>query len=271
MASDDGRKPVPPPAMVSWPLPDRSIAPESQPIVPAAETRIAPPRIERGAPPPSQHPSSPPRRSRWPLILAVVVAVAVVVGAAAWLLRPDAPASQAGSKPATVVAPLDNPAAPAAPTPSVRSSPRPSKSTSTAASREKHALADLSGLRSDSIDAVTLDGSWVAQLSTKSVGTVDKSLVAANGTHRFAAADILAEHLQLRKDDRFNGTQILLLKGTDFGQRSTDHGKPWWITVASGSFFDEQSVKDFCQSAYPEKHGQALTNLCTARRLTAPH
>jgi hypothetical protein len=130
---------------------------------------------------------------------------------------------------------------------------------------------DLSGLRKDSLSQVNLDGSWVAQLSSKSVGITDLSAVAANGTHRFLGADILKEHLQLRADDRFSGTQILLLKGTDFGQRSTFHGKALWVTLAVGSFYDEQSVNDFCKTAYPNKSGGALLNVCTARRLTSPH
>ncbi|WP_406832486.1 hypothetical protein ABEG17_06585 [Pedococcus sp. KACC 23699] len=118
---------------------------------------------------------------------------------------------------------------------------------------------------------MTLDGSWAAQLSSKFIGVTDPLALAANGTHRFLAADILAEHLALRGDDRFSGSSVVLLKGTDFGKKSTVNGKTLWVTLAVGYFYDEQSVQDFCQSAYPDKSGPALANVCMPRTLTPPH
>jgi len=206
-----------------------------------------------------------------PLFLTAAFAVAAVVGVAAWFSRIDTPAPAASS----VATPTTIASAPSATTPEAPTtaapSPTPSKSIPDADSAETRALIDLTGLRNDSLRQTNLDGSWVAQLSSKSVGITDASAVAANGTHRFLGADIFKEHLELRQDVRFASARVVLLKGTDFGQKSTFHGKTLWVTLAVGSFFDERSVKDFCQIAFPDKSGAALLNVCTARRLTPPH
>jgi len=56
---------------------------------------------------------------------------------------------------------------------------------------EQAALNQLNALRSESLPQVSLDGRWVAQLSSKSVGITDPLQTAANGTHKCESRDVV--------------------------------------------------------------------------------
>jgi hypothetical protein len=260
--------------MVSWPLPGQQPTHTS----PSGPATVEHQQVSLATEPlslPTEEPTSPRRAPLWVLLVAVAVAAAAVVMGAAWFVWPEAPTPVRGLVAAAATTPTKPASTPAASRPAVRSTaptlPRAAKPSTAADATEKQSRMDLSGLRQDSLGQVTLDGSWVAMLSAKSVGITDPLAVAANGSHRFLGADILKEHLQLRADSRFAGARIFLLNGTDFGRRSTYLGRTLWITFATGSFYDAQSVKDFCQTAYPGKSGKALANVCVARTLTPSH
>lgn len=279
MAEQDPGDPQAGPRLVTW-----GVAPENG-ADPAPDTRS--PAVEGPAPSIAQPPTGPGRRrGRGPMIGAALTAA---VAAAAWFAMSkseDHGTGQGGPAASNVAAPpviskSAKPTPTVTPSPSAKATKKPAHTAAVAAKRtvptptvdpaETRALSDLAGLRADAVDQVTLDGSWAAQLSSKYVGVTDRLALAANGTHRFLAADILAEHLALRGDERFSGSQVVLLTGTDFGKKSTVNGKTLWVTLAVGYFYDEQSVQEFCQSAYPDKSGAALANVCMPRTLTPPH
>jgi hypothetical protein len=109
----------------------------------------------------------------------------------------------------------------------------------------------------------------VVQLSSKYVGITDPRQVAANGTHRFLAGDILAEHEALR--ERFGtSAQVVLLLSTDFGSRYRDRGRALWVTLATRPFGSIAQAARWCQGRFPGLSGKDLANVCLPRTLPPP-
>lgn len=148
--------------------------------------------------------------------------------------------------------------------------PTPDPSTGSGpADAEAAALAELHRIRAADLAGVSMRGQHVAQLASKSVGIVDSRQVAENGTHVFHAVDILAEHRQIRQ--RHTGDeQIVLILSTDYGKRQLHQGKPLWITLALGDFATADEVTRWCGRQFPNQTGEALDNLCVARKLEPP-
>lgn len=120
-------------------------------------------------------------------------------------------------------------------------------------------------LRADSLP-LTYDGRWVAELSAKRPGISDPLQVAANGTHVFYLADIVALHESFVA--RLPGTRVLALRRADWGKQ----GRDLWQSVADpGNLADEAAVEAWCATVFPELSGDALHNQCTPRQLTPPH
>jgi hypothetical protein len=132
------------------------------------------------------------------------------------------------------------------------------------------ARAELNQLRAEDVVLLPLDGSWAVQLASKAEGITDPLQVAENGTNTFYAPDILAEHETFRHDPRFEG-DVLLVKGTDFGEKSTYNGKPFWITLLLGDFDSSDDVERWCERQFPELSSEELANSCLSRTLDAPH
>ncbi|PRY48130.1 hypothetical protein LY71_11016 [Geodermatophilus tzadiensis] len=138
-------------------------------------------------------------------------------------------------------------------------------------SPEGQALADLQALRDESLARVDLDGRWVAQVASKDVGITDPLQTAANGTHQFFAADILAESRAALSavEDPAN---LYVLSSTDFGTTSTaPDGGPYWVTLVDGGFTGESAVDAWCAGVYPQLSAEQLANTCVGRPLTPPH
>ena len=127
----------------------------------------------------------------------------------------------------------------------------------------------LQSLRDADLPTVTLDSSWVAQLASKSIGIVDPGQTAADGSHVFGAADILAEHRRLRDGDNL-GARVVLLLSTDYGQRQVVTGSPMWVTFALGGFTSSDDVQTWCHRRFPDLADAQLTNACAVRRLRPP-
>jgi hypothetical protein len=132
------------------------------------------------------------------------------------------------------------------------------------------ARAELNRLRDEDVVLLPLDGSWAVQLASKAEGITDPLQVAENGTNTFYAPDILGEHETFRRDPRFEG-DVLLVKGTDFGEKSTYNGKPFWITLLLGDFDSSDDVERWCERQFPELSSDELANSCLPRTLDAPH
>jgi hypothetical protein len=136
---------------------------------------------------------------------------------------------------------------------------------------EEQARAQLGSLRSASLAQLTLDDRWVAQVASKSVGITDPLQTAANGSHVFYAADILAEVRQAQVTAGSAGN-VLVLWSTDFGKRSAGpDGQPYWVTVVDGGFAGSTAVKDWCARTYSQLDAAELADTCVPRTLGSPH
>ena len=116
------------------------------------------------------------------------------------------------------------------------------------------------------------DGRWAVQLSSKWKGVTDPGLTAANGSHTFYLADVVAEHQQLRQ--RFGGA-VMLVQSTDFGKQYTypskPPGEPIWVTVIDLGYPGQSAAQGWCSASFPGLNGDALKNVCYPRQLTPPH
>jgi hypothetical protein len=153
------------------------------------------------------------------------------------------------------------------PTPDVNSAPStPTVDTETAA------LQQLATMRTDSLARVSLDGRWVAQMASKSVGITDPLQTAANGTHTFNASDILTESLAARQTVADPDSNVYVLWGTDFGKRSqAANGSPYWITLVDGGFSSSSAVTAWCRTTYSSLTSAQLADTCAPRQLARPH
>jgi hypothetical protein len=161
--------------------------------------------------------------------------------------------------------------APSSPTPSGRATPSTSATPTPAVPPEQQALAELQALRASSLPRLILDGRWVAQVASKSVGITDPLQVAANGSHTFYAVDILAES-RAAVASVADSSSILVLQSVDFGKRSVAaDGQPYWVTIVDAGFSSSDDVDLWCARTYPTLTADQLANACAARTLTAPH
>jgi hypothetical protein len=160
---------------------------------------------------------------------------------------------------------------------SASASRTPSRSSTTATApatspvtTEQQALVELEAMRTVSLPRLVLDGRWVAQVASKSVGITDPLQTAANGTHTFYAVDILAE--SRAASSSVAASSVLVLRSTDFGKRSyAADGQAYWVTVVDVGFTSSDQVKAWCASTYSALTPEQLANACAARTLAAPH
>jgi hypothetical protein len=135
---------------------------------------------------------------------------------------------------------------------------------------EQQALVELEKVRAESLPRLVLDGRWVAQVASKSVGITDPLQTAANGTHTFYAVDILAESRAATAS--VSASSVLVLRSTDFGKRSfAADGQAYWITVVDVGFTSSDQVKSWCASTFPTLTAEQLANACAARTLAPSH
>lgn len=128
-------------------------------------------------------------------------------------------------------------------------------------------LAQLKALAKSDGATIELDSRWVAQLASKYVGVNDPLQETVEGSHTFAAKDILAEHMRLRSTA--DAARVLLLDSRTYGKRTGYNGQPIFVTVAlDSSFTSADAVQAWCRAQYPNKSGAALENVCLASRLT---
>ncbi|NYJ05824.1 hypothetical protein [Petropleomorpha daqingensis] len=239
-------------------------------------------------PPPPQPPFDPgPPKRGWNtgVVVAVVVVVLLAVGGAGWFIwqrmstatptdsattATDNPASAGSASAGSASAGSASAGSPEAGGKTLQPG-EPTTAPGPAPDAEQAALNELTSLRDQSVPQVPLDGRWVAQLSSKSVGITDPLQTAANGTHTFYAADILAELQNINATVGSSAT-LYLLWGTDFGKRSTAaDGSPYWTTLADAGFASQDDVTRWCSATFPGLPADVLADQCTARQLTPPH
>jgi hypothetical protein len=288
---------VPPQPGPAWPAADPNGGPWAQAqgavqVPPGTHPSIP---VQRSVGPVAPwQPVPPPRRGRGGLIAVLVAVVVLVAGGVGWFVwqgmaeeplqrasagvadegagKLDGDASApAGQRPAEPTGePPSDPAEEESTAPGPSGSGNTGAGSSPAADLEAEALADLDALRAGSLSRVVLDGRWVAQVASKYVGIKDPLQTAANGSHTFFAADILAE--SRAASARAGGAAVYVLWGTDFGRHSTGpQGEPFWITLVDAGFGGEDDVTEWCAQTYPELTPEQLDNTCAARTLSPPH
>lgn len=206
-----------------------------------------------------------PRRPWWawvaPLLAVALVVVAVLVGqrllGGAGVPAPTATTPAVRTTAAQPTTPATSAAAPTTP-----ATGAPATEDQALAALRQAAATDLPRL-----NAAVTGRSWVAQLSSKSVGISDPLQTAANGTHVFFALDILAEHNQLKA--KVVDATVILADSTTYGSRATDTGsRPYWRTLAlSPAFTSEAAVAAWCQRTFAPMTGAELENQCVGTQL----
>ncbi len=159
--------------------------------------------------------------------------------------------------PSTALPPSDSPT----PTPT----PLPTPSEPTEAELEQQAYDALTEQAATDRRQIKLRGQWAAQLSSKYVGVRDPLQETALGSHTFYAADILAEHQDLRAT--FGAYDVILLRGQDFSPGMTHNGDTFWYTFVLGNFDSRNDVDYFCEGAFQGLTGKDLKNRCLPRTL----
>lgn len=136
---------------------------------------------------------------------------------------------------------------------------------------QQQALAQLDALRAASVSRLPLDGRWVAQVASKSVGISDPLQTAQNGSHTFYATDILAESMAARNTVS-DPSEVYVVWGTDFGKRSqAADGSPYWVTLVDAGFSSSAGVSQWCQATFSNLTPQQLADTCAPRTLVPPH
>lgn len=166
------------------------------------------------------------------------------------------PGGDAGGEPTEESAPFEEPAQ----EPAQEPVPDP----------ESDALATLDALAGRGLAEVSLNGQVVAQIASKYPGIHDEFQTTADGSHTFAATDILAEHEQLRSDPANGSARVVLLKSTDYGKRQVVNGRPLYVTFALGDFGNAADVSAWCDKRFAELSAPARKNQCAARTLRPP-
>jgi len=134
---------------------------------------------------------------------------------------------------------------------------------------ESQAATQLAALRDGDRSSVQFRGQWTPMLASKWVGVRDPLQVAANGSNRFQAADILAEHNRLRSGANL-GARVVLVLSTDFGTGRTVDGKPLWMTFALTGSTSKADAQAWCTRRFPGLTGSRLANVCTPWQLSPP-
>lgn len=156
----------------------------------------------------------------------------------------------------------------AAPTSTRATSPAPRR-TRASARQEAAALKALYDRRDADRVWVELDRRWVAQLASKYVGIRDRLQRAADGSNRFGAVDILAEHRRLRREF----VTVFLVRGDDYGPRHFGpNGEPLWVTFAfvnfaKGGIGSAAEVRAWCDRQFAGLSPAQRKNACVPRQL----
>jgi hypothetical protein len=266
---------APVPQQEPWPGREQALPPREQPWAPPPPADAPP---HGWAPDPDGWPPPPgrPRRAGNTtlfVVLGVVLAVLLAgggVGYYLWHRAHTATSSAAATRTVGSGAPTAGTAG-ARGTAAIPPPAHNPAATASAQTAEQAALDRLKALRTDSLGRVTLDGRWVAQIASKSVGITDPLQTASNGTHTFYAVDILAESLAARSKVA-DPSEIYVLWGTDFGKRSAAaDGSPYWVTLVDAGFDSSGAVQAWCHATYSSLSPEQLADTCVPRTLSPPH
>ncbi|MFT4295400.1 MAG: hypothetical protein QM582_08300 [Micropruina sp.] len=201
----------------------------------------------------------------------MIGAVVAVVGILGGFLIYRATATGAGPTPTTQATVTVTQSAPnPAESTSASGSPRPSTGSTSPASKQQQAGKQLAAQRAADRPGLSLDGRWIAQLSSKYDGVVDKTQVAVGGGHTFHLTDILAEHQQLRARFGNAGVNVYLLRATDFG-RQRGSSRTIWVTIADPGLTSSAAISNWCRQQFSQYSRSEVGNVCMPRELAPPY
>ncbi|MFT4216414.1 MAG: hypothetical protein QM619_04405 [Micropruina sp.] len=260
---------TPPAGQPGASYPPGAPAPAGQPGYPYQSGSAIPPSGSTGPPPtllppPQPLPPQSPRARTGPIVLIVCgVAAALVVGFVIYRGQGDPGTATPGPTSSTTAeaSPTTSSSGTTSSTSPTGNKPNDTKNPDPATALAQQRKEDLAGIE--------LDGRWIAQLASKYDGVVDRTQTAANGSHTFHLADILAEHTTLRKRFEKKGVPVSLLRATDFG-RQRDWGHTIWVTIADPGADTEAEINRWCTRNNPSLTKKQVENVCLARQLQPP-
>jgi hypothetical protein len=138
--------------------------------------------------------------------------------------------------------------------------PSPTTSTPSPAQLRAEAIARMEDMVDSDRELDPIRNQWVAQLSSKYEGIVDKSQQA----RPFTASQILAE-IQTARDNPEYGSQVRVVHQGDWGG-SEPLAKTMWVTFVDLDAASRDEVLAWCESHYDQR-GKALLNVCYPRQM----
>lgn len=231
------------------------------------------------SPPPPQPPANDP--PGWLPAVGAFVAV-LVLAASVWLgirlasgnggdERADTPPTQISAPGPSGSAPVPSESGTAAPPPTDTSgetptgdpAPTTAQAPTTAPAPTVSAGQQLSDQVTSDLSTVSIDGHWVAQISSKRLGSVDPTIQPGP----FSYDDIWAEHQTFRTQPY--GSMVRLLRQGDFGKTPA---KPptVWITIADLNAGSKAAVESWCSANFSPPPGKDMDWVCRPRQLTPP-
>ncbi|MGL5406863.1 MAG: hypothetical protein ACRDAX_08835 [Propionibacteriaceae bacterium] len=166
-------------------------------------------------------------------------------------------------KPSTKSSASKTPSATPEKTASLSPKSTPTPSATPTPDLEQKAVETLKLFREADLPSLSLSGQPAAMLGGKWVGVTDPALFTRSGSHTFGAVDILYEHSRIRAEQSSSSVKILLVYGSDFGDRLDHDGKPIYVTLATSSWSSREEVLSWCKSKFPGIPDAERNNLCT--------
>lgn len=239
----------------------------------------APPRAESedrfwqeepAGPAPAADPAS--RRRVWPIAVLLAAALIVVGGTGLWFLttpddRVEAQRTSGNSASTSSDEQTTSSESEETTDPTTTTTTTTSSSSTTSASPEE----ELSGIRSDSVDAARMGDQWAVTLSAKYDGISDSQQTTESGSHTFREADILALHDQLEERHESDGAVYLLTSKDLASTADGDYPDTLWMTMLDpGGLSSRDAAVRWCKREFPELSGDSLENRCYPRKLESP-
>ena len=211
-----------------------------------------------------------------PIVLIIAGAlVLVVLAVGATLAAVQHSSRETSASPSVAIAATSTPATPSFAASETEPSaldntPEPGEDPSDSAptTRPLDAKKRLEELSDEGVAQVSLDGQDVAMVASKWNGVRDPLQTAADGSHTFHYADILAEHERLAAEDN-DGASLVMLRGTDYGKRrKSPDGKTIYVTFALGSWDTRDEVKKWCSRRFAGLSSAKRDDTCVPTKLT---
>ena len=136
----------------------------------------------------------------------------------------------------------------------------PTSTTKSPAQLRRSAIAAMEAMVEEDRNQDPIRDQWVAQLSSKYEGVVDKT----QQSRPFTTPQILAEVKAARDNPEF-GSLVRVVHQGDWGG-STPGPKTMWVTFVDIDASDRDQVVSWCEDQFSQR-GKALLNVCYPRQM----